>query len=273
MVTFQEVNNSKVKKLKKYGFKAVPTKADYELERYSGACSVTLYKSGKLLLQGNDEDVKATEKIIKFIGIDSKEKVRFTGKAVGSDETLKGDTFGGIVVCGFYADDKIRKQLINMGIKDSKDLNNADITRLAKELIEKFPDNYHVEELLPVAYNKLTKTQNITKILDKLHKKVFSKCRKGRKDVIHIVDKYPGCSVGDIMETKAESKYFEVAAASIIGRYHGVKQIMTLGHEAGMFIPLGSSNVESALIQLQKKKLKPEQYVKLHFKNVKAAFR
>jgi len=112
---------------------------------------------------------------------------------------------------------------------------------------------------------KLNVKMNVTQIMDLLHKKCYTKLAR---TAVHIVDKYPGCSVGNIMETKAESKYYEVAAASIIARYFGLMQIRTLEMKAGFFIPFGSSNVESALLEIRKKSLDPSKLVKMKFRNV-----
>lgn len=267
MVSIDGVKESQLKKLKKFGYSEEPVKSDREAARYKGDATLVLFNTGKLLIQGSKESVAEAKKIADFIGIG--EKPRFSGLAVGSDETLKGDTFGGIVVCGFKADDKIREELKVMGVRDSKELLKPQIVELAKVLVEKFPKNFHVENIFPKEYNKMNTIMNVTGIMDSLHKKCYSKLSR---TAVHIVDKYPGCSVGNIIEKKAESKYFEVAAASIIARYFGLKQIRELEMRSGFFIPLGSTNVESALLELQKKSLQPSDYVKMKFKNVEKYF-
>jgi ribonuclease HII len=264
MVSYDNISEKKLKQIKKHGYEQIDTKTQYELVRYKGPTNIVLYNTGKLLIQGSEQNVNDAKKLIKFLGITTPDK-KLAGLAVGSDETLKGDTFGGIVVAGFKADDKIRDEIVKMGVKDSKQLLRPDIVKLAQELIEKFPNNYHVESLRPKEYNQLNMILNVTKILDKLHARC---CAKLSRSAIHIVDKYPGCVVGDIIEAKADSKYPEVAAASIIARYAGLKQIKELEMEAGFFIPLGSTHVDSALLELEKKTLDPKNYVKLKFKNV-----
>lgn len=267
MVSIDNVSEASLKRLKKYGFSEEKPKSDREQARYSGATTLILYKTGKLLIQGSNENIAETKKIAEFLGIG--ERPKFSGVAVGTDETLKGDTFGGLVVCGFKADDEIREQLKEIGVRDSKSLLKPEIVKLAKELIEKFPNNYHVENIYPKEYNKMNIKMNVTEIMDILHKKCYNKLAR---TAVHIVDKYPGCSVGNIIEPKAESKYFEVAAASIIARYHGLMQVRDLEMKSGFFIPLGSTNVESALLELRKKSLEPSEYVKIKFKNVVAFF-
>ena len=267
MVSIDNVAKNDLKKLKKYGFNEEKPKSDREQARYSGATTLILYKTGKLLIQGSADNILETKIIAEFLGIGQRPK--FSGIAVGSDESLKGDTFGGIVVCGFKADDTIREELKQIGVKDSKSLLKPEIVELAKELIEKFPNNYHVENIFPKEYNKLNIKMNVTGIMDLLHKKCYNKLSRS---AIHIVDKYPGCGVGNIIEEKAESKYYEVAAASIIARYFALRQIMELEMKSGFFIPLGSSRVESGLLELRKKSLNKIDYVKVKFKNVVSFF-
>ncbi len=270
MVSFDNINEKSLKKLKKHGFEFIKVKSKHEVTRLKGMSTLILYKTGKLLVQGSKNNVEETVKLIKFLGI-AKEKRGFSGVAIGSDESLKGDTFGGIVVCAFKADDKIRAELKELGVKDSKKMLKPDCVKLANELIEKYPKNYHVENIYPDEYNKLNIKYNVTEILDSLHEKCYKKLSR-RKNIIHIVDLYPGCNVGDIKEKRAESKYYEVGAASIIARYYALMQIRDLERRAGFFIPLGSTHVESALLEIKKKSLKAKNFVKLKFKNVQEFF-
>jgi ribonuclease HIII len=78
--------------------------------------------------------------------------------------------------------------------------------------------------------------------------------------------------VGDIIEIQAESKYPEVAAASIIARAHALKQLHDLSKKAGFLIPKGSAHVQHALDELKKRDLPPTDFVKLKFSNVKKLF-
>ncbi len=267
MVSFDNVTQNDLKKIKKYGFIEKKGKSAAELMRYEGECTLVLYKNGRLLLQGKKDAVENTKKILGYHSISN--ETRNIGLSVGSDETLKGDTFGGIVVCGFKSDDIIRDDLKSMGVKDSKELTKPQISELAQALIAKYPGNFHVENVFPKEYNNYVTKMNVTKLLDMLHEKCHKKLSK---TAIHIVDLYPGCSVGDIKETKAESKYPEVAAASIIARYYGLMQIRELEKKAGFFIPFGSSNVEPGLLEIKKKSLNPYDFVKMNFRNVQEFF-
>lgn len=54
----------KLKKLEDFGYKFIPTSTEHEHVRMKGRCAITLYKSGKLLIQGKEEHKKLIEKII-----------------------------------------------------------------------------------------------------------------------------------------------------------------------------------------------------------------
>ncbi len=55
----------KLKKLEDLGYKFVPTSTEHEHVRMKGPCAITLYKNGKLLVQGKEEDKKYAEKLLK----------------------------------------------------------------------------------------------------------------------------------------------------------------------------------------------------------------
>jgi len=54
----------KLKKLEDFGYKFIPTSTEHEHVRMKGPCTITLYKSGKLLIQGKEEDKKSVEKLL-----------------------------------------------------------------------------------------------------------------------------------------------------------------------------------------------------------------
>ena len=54
----------KLKKLQDFGYKFIPTSTEHEHVRMKGLCTITLYKNGKLLIQGKEEHKKSVEKLI-----------------------------------------------------------------------------------------------------------------------------------------------------------------------------------------------------------------
>ncbi|MFA6089133.1 MAG: hypothetical protein WC755_04680 [Candidatus Woesearchaeota archaeon] len=237
-------------------------------------------KEKKLVEKVEKKDNVKTKKIVeKNNSVSEKEKLKKENAIstqeledkkpiIGSDESLKGDTFGGIVVAAVYADEKIRKKLEKLNVRDSKLIQNQEIERLAPLIMEIAP--YSVENIFPKYYNNY----EVTPLLNRLHADVALMVKKetGRDDALHIVDKYPGCKVGDIITEKAESKYIEVAAASILARHFALKQIEELSKIAGFQLPLGSTHVYNSLMQLKNSGLVPEEFVKTKFVNVRDVF-
>lgn len=185
---------------------------------------------------------------------------------IGSDEVLKGDTFGGIVVAAVKADDAIRAALVEMGVKDSKTLSEHRIKLLSEKI--KATGKVYFVSLFPKEYNVEVRALGLTGLLNKLHAKCIKTLSMGTEEVI--VDAYPGASVPKAkLETKAESKYVEVAAASIVARAEALKQIKELSIRIGYDLPLGSTHVIDTLIRMRDEKRNFEEYAKTGFRNVK----
>tara|TARA_Y100000310_G_C20695149_1_gene825144 strand:- start:2636 stop:3223 length:588 start_codon:yes stop_codon:yes gene_type:complete len=188
--------------------------------------------------------------------------VGFRMEIIGSDESLKGDTFGGIVVAAVKADDAMRKRLEDMSVGDSKKIADSKVLLLAAEL-RKICE-FHIVNLSPKEYNARV-ANGVTILLDELHKEVYDYLKPGQ----HVVDLYPGCSVGHIRETKAEDKYVEVAAASLLARADALLQFDALSNKAGFRVQRGSTHVQGSLEKLKEKGLPFSEFVKMGFKNVK----
>ncbi|HLC51693.1 MAG TPA: DUF3378 domain-containing protein [Candidatus Nanoarchaeia archaeon] len=264
MALFTNVTKEQAEKLLKKGFTAEAIKTIYEeLRLKRDDTTIILYNSGKLLIQG--KNVEAAAEIIRKLKIGrqppSEDFRKELGIIIGSDEALKGDTFGGIVVAAVKADQSGRKLLQELGVADSKKLSDKEVLLIAKRIKQNFV--CETRSLLPEEYND--RKGNVTELLNKLHQQVANDLHPGK----HIVDKYPGCVVGDIAVEKAESKYLEVAAASVIARAAALNQLEYLSVEAGFPVPKGSTHVKLALHELQERKLDFKKFVKIDFSNVR----
>lgn len=262
MVVFLNVKKEGLlSKLDNY-MKAEP-KSKYEVLRLKkNGVWLVLFDSGKLLLQGEEDKSKELEKELEELGFEKEEELSFKeekGEVIGSDEALKGDTFGGIVVAGVKCNEEGRDFLREISVADSKTLSDEEIIVMAEKIKEKV--SCEVINLYPEEYNNY---KGQTEILNKLHRQVSKYLQPGK----HVVDKYPGCKVGNVIETHAENKYIEVAAASVLARAGALEQLQRLSGEAGFEVPKGSSHVKWALEELKKKDLDFMYFVKLHFRNV-----
>ena len=265
MTVFLNVKKEDMKLLIDHGLGLDKTKTKYEIMRLRGSCVAILFTSGKLLIQGSDVNVSRYRDLMIAKGFKEPTKIEYvsqSGLFIGSDESLKGDTFGGLVVVGVKADDVVRENLKILGVMDSKKIKDSSIPLLAQNI--KKIAKVSIRNIYPEKYNQY----NQTELMNKLHKTVADELSPGT----HVVDKYPGCNVGDIAVTKGESKYVEIAAASIIARDEALSQIGDLSNKLGFDIPKGSTHVKSALELLKKSGKDPNQFIKMHFKNIKPYF-
>ena len=267
MSVFKEVKREDLGFLNKSNFKEGELKSIHEELRLvkeinKKKITLILYTSGKLLLQGDEEEKGKIADQLRKKGLEEIKPITFRaerGVMIGSDESLKGDTFGGIVVAAVKADEKVRAQLRELGVADSKKLADKEILVMAERI--RAMAECEVISVFPEEYNR----NRITPLLNKLHKECYNYLKPGK----HVVDKYPGCAVGDIQEEKAEDKYVEVAAASVLARAAALKQLDSLSMKAGFDLPKGSTHVKLALDELKRRKLKFREFVKVDFKNVK----
>ncbi len=263
MTIFLNVTKEQAEKLLRNGFAKEEVKTVYEALRLKkSGITIILYTSGKLLLQGKniDEAVKLIRKLKMGIEQTAEQFLAETGWVIGSDEALKGDTFGGIVVAAVKANGLLRKKLMELGVADSKTLSDKEILTMSEKI--KQTVSCEIKSLLPEEYNR--REGNVTDLLNKLHQQAAQELQPGK----HIVDKYPGCAVGDIAVEKAESRYAEVAAASVLARAAALQQLDYLSLLAGFTIPKGSTHVKLALYELQERKLDFSKFVKIDFSNV-----
>lgn len=261
MPTFKNVKKKDLDFLKKLGYGETEKKTEYDKVRMKGDCSLILYTSGKLVIQGKNSDKLV--KLLKNNKLELVEKIEFVkeeGIVIGSDEVLKGDTFGGLVVAGVKANERQRQDLLFAGVMDSKKLKDSDIMEIAPR-IKKIAE-YSVKEVMPKEYNKY----QVTPLMNKLHNEVHKELGKGD---LNVVDKYPGCNVDVYATTKAESKYVEVAAASILAREAAINQLKILSEKLNYNVPKGSTHVKEGLEELYKSGKKFEEFVKIDFNNVK----
>lgn len=204
---------------------------------------ITMYTSGKVMFQGKSADVDATM----WMEVDGQsaksEKKEDLGKyhncaSVGSDEVGTGDYFGPIVVTASYVTKEDVKFLEDLGIRDSKKIDDEKIKKMAPEIAKRI--KYRSMILSNKEYNeKYSKDINMNKIKAILHNKVLYQLIEEEHPKIDyiIVDEFarekryyeylegiPNIQRGITFMTKAEDKNLAVACASIISRYIFLKE-------------------------------------------------
>lgn len=244
--------------------------------------SCTLYESGKLTVQGKDKHDFITfylePEILGTLTYSYPELGVDMTAHIGMDEAGKGDFFGPLCVCSFYADESGIKELLNLGIKDSKRMNDNTIAKLAKKL-QKFP--HSIVRLPPSTYNDLySKFQNLNRMLAWAHSKALEQllaevdCKNalvdqfGNESLMNNAIKQKHIDINLSQRTKAEDDPV-VAAASVLARHAFVEGIDRLSSILEIELPKGAS---SRVIQVGKQiarrfgKEKLREFGKTHFK-------
>lgn len=234
-----------------------------------GDTVVTLYESGKAVFQGKDADLSsdfwiATEKInsgkAETTNSNDKKKEEKREKiipirinSIGSDEVGTGDYFGPIVVTASYVSRENIDFLLDLKVKDSKKLNDAQILKIVPEIIKRIP--YKTYVLNNKDYNSYYKNYNMNQMKAILHNKVLYELKQNNYNCDYIVvDQFePPKSyynhlkgttkkVNDIFFiTKAEDQCLSVACSSLISRYIFLREMNKLSKELGITLPKGAN--------------------------------
>ena len=174
----------------------------------------------------------------------------------GTDESGKGDFFGPLVVCGFIATENILSKLKELGVKDSKLLNDLNVLRIAKSLHKLFPKNIEIIVLNPLKYNDLYekfKSQNkkMNELLAWMHARVILNLKDKHNFEGAVIDKFASdktllSSLKDLKKVNLSHKIraeddLAVASASIIARYHFLQRLDDLSKKYEMELPKGAS--------------------------------
>ena len=204
---------------------------------------------------------------------------------IGSDEVGTGDLFGPICVCAAYVQKKDIAFLKELGVDDSKRLSDAQIRSIGEQLIKHI--EYSQVSLDNEKYNEVNeKGLNMNEMKAKMHNQVLKNLKKKHPNVqMTVVDQF--CSENKYydylksepevvdkitFQTKAESYFPCVAAASIIARFSFLQKMDKLSKKYGMEIPFGASDkVDAFAVKFVKKYGEEElkKIVKANFSNLK----
>jgi ribonuclease HIII len=261
---------------------------------------ITAYKSGKVLFQGSGCEAEASrwgEAAAKAPVKSSTPKGNLpegfsNWSVIGSDEVGTGDFFGPITVVAAYVKKEDIPLLKELGVRDSKDLNDDKIIAIAKVIKDVVP--FSLMTLKNEKYNQLQKAgMSQGKMKAILHNQailnVLEKISPVKPEAIlidqfvqestyfqHVKNQKAVAKENVYFSTKAEGIHLAVAAASILARYAFVQYFDKLSESAGFKIPKGAgSQVDEAAAKLILKKGREvlPRFVKLHFANTEKAMK
>lgn len=247
--------------------------------------NLTMYKSGKLFIQGKgagdfvrfflEPEILKAAKLGYEDTIDEKGNV----DRIGIDESGKGDYFGPLVIASVFVAKGQAQGLRNMGVKDSKNLTDKMAEILAAKIKKTQP--YSTVVIGPAKYNELYgKINNLNKLLAWGHARAIENllekvnCKKaisdqfGNKKLIENALLKKGKEIELIQRHKAESD-MAVAAASIIARAEFLRSLKRIEEAQKMEVCKGASTKaqELAFKMAQEKGIDIlGQVAKLHFK-------
>jgi ribonuclease HIII len=233
-----------------------------------GKLSIAVYEKGpKVVVQGKD-----TEEFVRFhlepeilkeakLGYEEILNPEMFEPHFGIDESGKGDFFGPLVIAGVYVDKGIARQLINIGVMDSKRIGSDNRIRALAEEIRRTPGLiYNVVLIGPQKYNSLyEKFANLNDLLAWGHARVIENLLEAKPGCTRsLSDKFAnenvikrallkqGREIQIDQRTKAESD-IAVAAASILAREKFVQWLDRANKQFGMVLPKGvSAGVKTA---------------------------
>lgn len=233
--------------------------------------AITIYKSGKVMFQG----IGAKREASRWGEVKEKNPVQNTNpnainakgdklpenfaliSVIGSDETGTGDYFGPVTVAAVYVPKDKIELIYEIGVKDSKMLNDTLMTRMAPDIMNICP--HSILTLRNEKYNQLqAKGYSQGKIKAMLHnqalKNVLSKIAPKKPDYI-LIDQFAERNIyynhlknekeivreNVLFSTKAEQLHSAVAAASILARYAFLREMDRLSKIVGTELQKGAS--------------------------------
>ncbi len=170
---------------------------------------------------------------------------------IGTDESGKGDYFGGLVIAGVMVDEHTEPKLIELGVKDSKKLSDSKVKLLSKEVQKICP--HSVVMIGPEKYNELySKLHNLNHILAWGHARVIENLLKKVNCELVITDQFGdkkyienalmkrGKQVKLEQYPKAENN-LAVAAASVLARDKFLDGLSKISAQIKVSLPKGAS--------------------------------
>ncbi len=244
-------------------------------------CVITCYTSGKTVFQGKDANVYAAA----FMEVQDEIPNTTTTNQypqAGSDEVGTGDYFGPVCVCASYVTKDDVDFLVKLGVRDSKQMSDADMLKIGPLLMERIPHSLLI--VPPQKYNQVHESNNLNAIKAKLHNQAYiNLAKKIELPSFKIIDQFtpetsyyrylknePQIIRGIHFETKAEDKYLSVAVGSIISRYGFLKTWEEMEQKYNMTLPKGSGDKVDVVAQEFVERYgfdRLGEVAKLHFKN------
>lgn len=233
--------------------------------------TISIYNTNKVVFQGDDAHFYASALMKKDTAM------------AGSDEVGTGDYFGPVCVCACIVEEEDYDFLKQLKVDDSKKITDETIKKVAPKLMKQL--KYSLLILDNARYNRVHQTNNLNEMKAKLHNQAYI-------NLLHKGYQIPNAAYVDqfepesayyhhlanekeiyhklTFETKAESQYIAVAAASMIARFAFIECMDEMSRHYHFDFPKGAGDIvdiaaQKFVDQYSFKEL--NNVAKLHFKN------
>jgi ribonuclease HIII len=227
----------------------------------SDECNVALYESGKCLVQGiGAKDFVAfvlEPQVLGKVGLGYEETLNPEQYEphVGVDESGKGDYFGPLAIAAAYVDKGLAKKMLEIGVKDSKNISSDQrIFELGRQIRKMLDRRFSIVTIGAQAYNRLYgKMKNVNLVLAWGHARAIENilanvpdCPRAISDQFghkHLIEKAlmgKGRQIVLQQRHKAEADV-AVAAASILAREAFLMGLRKMQEQYQQRFPKGAS--------------------------------
>lgn len=224
-------------------------------------CNVTLYQSGKCLVQGRGATDFVTfvlePLVLQTAGLGYEEVLQPEAYQphMGVDESGKGDYFGPLVVAAAYVDEELVKEMADLNVRDSKTISSdKQALALGRDLRRLLGKRFSLVKIGPRAYNRLySRMLNVNTLLGWAHARAIENLLENVPDCPRAVsDQFgskqqvsralmkKGRKVELVQRPRAESDP-AVAAASVIAREIFLRSLLDTARGFGIDLPKGAS--------------------------------
>lgn len=224
-------------------------------------CNIALYTSGKCLVQGRGArdfvQFVLEPKVLAQVGVGYEETLNPEQYEphIGVDESGKGDYFGPLVIAAAYTDKALARQMLAIGVRDSKNISSDKrIFELGRQIRKMLDKRFSIVAIGANAYNRLyEKMKNVNLILAWGHARAIENilpavpnCQRaisdqfGRKELIQKALMGKGRKIELQQRHKAESDV-AVAAASILAREAFLNGMRGMQEKFHQRLPKGAS--------------------------------
>jgi ribonuclease HIII len=218
--------------------------------------SCVLYLSGKLTVQGKDKDdfiaFYLEPEILKNLSYTYPVSQVDPTPRAGLDESGKGDFFGPLCFAGVFASEEHIKELVKLGVKDSKKMSDEAVLVVSQKIKKTLP--YKILRLFPETYNQLyVKFHNLNRMMAWGHATVLedlitkTQCKKAILDqfapaeLMQDILKRKKMEIDLVQRFRAEEDPV-VAAASILARAAFLEGLQDLSERIQVALPKGASS-------------------------------